>query len=133
LAQSNGLLDLLYKSGLERPVSTYTVGSNEINDVLIGKKDLNPSGRDSVPTKLAYSTKNPYNVGLNIINDRVIDIDVANSVWKPVSTYTPPPTYITSGQALAISIFNDTLEIYNILQTYDTYANANAFSLGVDP
>ena len=133
MAQSSGLLDLLYKSGRERPVDTYIVGSNEISNILIGKKDLNPSGRDNVPTKPAYSAKNPYNVGLNIINDRIIDIDVANSVWKPVSTYTPPPTYITSDQALAISIFNDTLEIYNILKTYDTYANANAFALVVDP
>ena len=133
MAQSNGLLDLLYRSGLERSVDTYTVGSNEISNALIGKKDLNPSGRNSVPTKPAYSAKNPYNVGLNIINERVINIDVPHSIWSTISTVATPPTYITSGQALAISIFNDTLEIYNILQTYSTYADANAFALVVDP
>jgi hypothetical protein len=133
LAQSNGLLDLLYKSGLERSVDTYIVGSNEISNILIGKKDLNPSGRNSVPTKPAYSAKNPYNVGLNIINERVINIDVPHSIWSTISTIATPPTYITSGQALAISIFNDTLEVYNILQTYATYASANAFALVVDP
>ena len=133
MAQSNGLLDLLYKSGLERSVDTYIVGSNEISNILIGKKDLNPSGRNSVPTKPAYSAKNPYNVGLNIINERVINIDVPHSIWSTISTVATPPTYITSGQALAISIFNDTLEIYNILQTYSTYADANAFALVVDP
>ena len=133
MAQSNGLLDLLYKSGLERSVDTYIVGSNEISNILIGKKDLNPSGRNSVPTKPAYSAKNPYNVGLNIINERVINIDVPHSIWSTISTVATPPTYITSGQALAISIFNDTLEIYNILQTYATYASANAFALVVDP
>ena len=133
MAQSNGLLDLLYKSGLERSVDTYIVGSNEISNILIGKKDLNPSGRNSVPTKPAYSAKNPYNVGLNIINERVINIDVPHSIWSTISTIATPPTYITSGQALAISIFNDTLEVYNILQTYATYASANAFALVVDP
>jgi hypothetical protein len=133
LAQSSGLLDLLYKSGRERPVDTYIVGSNEISNILIGKKDLSPVGRDSVPTKPAYSTKNPYTVGLNIINERVIDIDVPNSIWSTISTVATPPKYITSGQALAISIFNDTLEIYNILQTYSTYAAANAFALVIDP
>ena len=133
MAQSNGLLDLLYRSGLERSVDTYTVGSNEISNALIGKKDLSPSGRNSVPTKPAYSAKNPYNVGLNIINDRVIDIDVPHSIWSTISTVATPPKYITSDQALAISIFNDTLEIYNILQTYSTYANANAFALVLDP
>ena len=133
MAQSNGLLDLLYKSGRERPVDTYVVGSNEISNILIGKKDLNPSGRNSVPVKPAYSAKNPYTVGLNIINERVIDIDVPHSIWSTFIPEATPPTYITSNQALAISIFNDTLEVYNILQTYGTYASANAFALVVDP
>lgn len=73
MAQSKGLLDLLYKSGLERPVNSYTVGSSEINNNLIGNKDLNPSGRNTVPTTLAYSSKNPYTVGLNILNNKIID------------------------------------------------------------
>jgi hypothetical protein len=73
LAQSKGLLDLLYKSGRERSVDTYIVGSNEISNILIGKKDLNPSGRNTVPTTLAYSSKNPYTVGLNIVSDKIID------------------------------------------------------------
>ena len=136
MAQSNGLLDLLYKSGLERSVDTYIVGSNEISNILIGKKDLNPSGRNSVPVKPAYSSKNPYTVGLNILSDRIIDIDVAHSIFSidSIKTPTPPSSpYITSNQALAISIFNNTLEIYNILQTYATYASANAFALVVDP
>ena len=73
MAQSKGLLDLLYKSGRERSVDTYIVGSNEISNILIGKKDLNPSGRNTVPTTLAYSSKNPYTVGLNIVSDKIID------------------------------------------------------------
>jgi hypothetical protein len=73
LAQNKGLLDLLYKSGRERSVDTYIVGSNEISNILIGKKDLNPSGRNTVPTTLAYSSKNPYTVGLNIVSDKIID------------------------------------------------------------
>ena len=73
MAQNKGLLDLLYKSGRERSVDTYIVGSNEISNILIGKKDLNPSGRNTVPTTLAYSSKNPYTVGLNIVSDKIID------------------------------------------------------------
>ena len=73
MAQSKGLLDLLYKSGRERSVDTYIVGSNEISNILIGNKDLNPSGRNTVPTTLAYSSKNPYTVGLNIVSDKIID------------------------------------------------------------
>jgi hypothetical protein len=73
--KNTSLLGLLYKSDLERPITTYTVGSSEIDNVLIDKKYLNPSGRDTVPTKPAYSSKNPYNVGLNIIDDRVVNIN----------------------------------------------------------
>jgi hypothetical protein len=87
-----------------------------------------------------YNKTNPkkpkqYTVGLNIINERVINNSIGHRVGSIVSASPPTltPTYITSNQSLAISIFNDTLEVYNILQTYSTYASANAFALVVDP
>jgi hypothetical protein len=52
---------------------------------------------------------------------------------QPKSAAPPPIPYLTLGQAYSIGIFNDTIEISNLLTKYIDYAAANAFALVFDP
>ena len=52
---------------------------------------------------------------------------------QPKSAAPPPIPYLTLNQAYAIGMFNDTLEISNLLIKYTSYAAANAFALVFDP
>ena len=52
---------------------------------------------------------------------------------QPKGSAPPPPIpYLTLNQAYAIGIFNDTVEISNLLTNYTSYATANAFALVFD-
>ena len=73
LASNKGLIDLLRKSGLERQPSSYTVGINAIDNVLIGKNNLSPDGRNTNNFKSPYSSTDPYLVGQNILDNKLID------------------------------------------------------------
>lgn len=73
LAKGKGLLDLLQKSKLTRQVTPYNVGSNEISNNLIGLDSPNPDGRDTNQFHSPYSSTSPYLVGLNVIDNRVIN------------------------------------------------------------
>jgi hypothetical protein len=55
---------------------------------------------------------------------------------QPKAVAPPPPIpipYLTLGQAYAIGIFNDTVEISNLLTKYTSYAAADAFALVFNP
>ncbi len=73
MASNKGLLELLRKSGLERPSTAYMVGTNAIDNVLIGRNDLNPDGRNTNNYKSPYSSQSPYLVGQSILDDALID------------------------------------------------------------
>jgi hypothetical protein len=71
-----------------------------------------------------------YNFYLEELNTIRYNIWLQN---HPKSAAPTPIPYLTLGQAYAIGIFNNTVEISNLLIKYTSYATANAFALVVDP